>query len=66
MRVGQSKGGESHPYVRLQVTGSGPMSPHRTGQTALPILEGSNAHTQFGAELSLGEAVRSTVLKKDL
>ncbi len=45
---------------------SGPMAPHWMGQSALPILEGSNAHSQFGAELSLGEAVRRTVLKKHL
>jgi len=42
------------------------MTPHWAGQTALPILEGSNAHTQFGVELSLGQSVRSAVLKKDL
>ena len=42
------------------------MTPHRRGQSTLPILEGSNAHSQFGAKLSLGESIHRAVLKKDL
>jgi hypothetical protein len=42
------------------------MTPHWRGQSTLPILQGSNAHAQFGAELSLGESIRRSVLKKDL
>ena len=38
------------------------MTPQRTGQSTFPILEGSNAHAQFRAELSLREAVHRSVL----
>jgi len=41
------------------------MTAERAGQSTLPILEVSNAHAQFGAELPLGEPVRRSVLNKD-
>ena len=42
------------------------MSPQWTGQSALPILDGSNVHAQFSAALSLGEPFHRAVVKKDL
>jgi hypothetical protein len=41
------------------------MTPQWMGQATLPILEGSNAYAQFGAELSLSESARRSVLNKD-